>query len=86
MGAGNTKAREREEICPKTYEYLVQKLSESTESLPCVVPGSAGKKKEELEQLQIAGPFVVALSQTAIRLCEKRLSNTSVLYSCFSWP
>lgn len=69
------------------YEYLVQKLSESTErGLPHVVPDSAGKKKEELQQLQIAGPFVVALSQTAIRLCEKRLSNTSVLYSCFSRP
>lgn len=34
MGAGNTKAREREEICPKINEYLVQKLLESTETSP----------------------------------------------------
>lgn len=33
-GAGNTKAREWEQICPKRNEYLVQKPSESMETGP----------------------------------------------------
>lgn len=81
------------------FEASIVNLKSWKYKIPCGVPCSEGqyrnraslgdgqqkKNKEKLQQLQISS-FVAALSQTMIRLCRKRLSNTSVLYSCFCWP